>query len=241
VFIDPSQLSRDPDKLEGIEKATLRLVVQALLDFRKDAWDIFQRELDAPQVVAEDITREALERLGAPTIRVRLFGRVDYKRAQYVLNKDYAVRQALFVDSKAEKGDPQSITLQMSETSMRVRQVRGHQLVDIPGELKPIYVVRVGGRREKLLTTTILVRYAYADQPGGRRALRSVDVVALPNGMLQNRYNPNAQDTIWIAGRNAPTLGEPFRVRLSLKLLSQKRRWRVQRIQRPGTGFHWEE
>jgi hypothetical protein len=86
MFLNPEHLSRDLDKLEAIEKATLRLVFQALCDYKNSAWEIFQTERDAPQVIAEDITREALERLGAPTIDLRLYGRVDYKRAQYVLN-----------------------------------------------------------------------------------------------------------------------------------------------------------
>jgi hypothetical protein len=37
--------------------------------------------------------------------------------------------------------------------------------------------------------------------------------------MLQNQYNPEASDGIWLAGRNAPTLGKDFRVRVSYRKL----------------------
>ena len=39
-----------------------------------------------------------------------------------------------------------------------------------------------------------------------------------------------ASDSVWLAGRNAPTLGEDFRVRLSYERLREKASWRVQEI-----------
>lgn len=39
-----------------------------------------------------------------------------------------------------------------------------------------------------------------------------------------------AEDIIWLAGRNAPTLGEDFRVRLSYERLMAKADWRVREI-----------
>jgi len=58
--------------------------------------------------------------------------------------------------------------------------------------------------------------------------------------MLQDKYNPNAADTIWIAGRNAPTRGEDFRVRLSFHRLKVKASWRVQKIPMSPDKFSWE-
>ena len=55
-------------------------------------------------------------------------------------------------------------------------------------------------------------------------------VACVPNGMLQARYNPDANDGIWLAGRNAPTLGEDFRVRVNYKRLRSKAPWRVEEI-----------
>lgn len=60
--------------------------------------------------------------------------------------------------------------------------------------------------------------------------LKEVKIMAIPNGKLQDRYNLTVDDGIWLAGRNAPTRGEDFRVRVSLAKLKQKALWRVQVI-----------
>ncbi len=59
--------------------------------------------------------------------------------------------------------------------------------------------------------------------------------------MLQERYNPDEHKTIWRAGRNAPTLGEEFRVRLSFQLLKEKAHWRVQTIPMEPYAYVWDE
>jgi len=86
MLIDPYSLKNDLDRLESIELATTRLVTQSLLDFRDEAKEIFRKEKDLAQDIAEDITREALDRMGMSKINVRLFGKIDYKRARYVFN-----------------------------------------------------------------------------------------------------------------------------------------------------------
>ena len=84
MTLPPSSLVDNLDLLEEIEKASLRLVAQALYDFARDALEIFSLEQDRVAYIGEDITREALDRLGTSTIPVRLFGNIDYKRARYV-------------------------------------------------------------------------------------------------------------------------------------------------------------
>lgn len=234
MFLDPSDLH--PAQIEEIEKASARLVTQAVYEFRETAADIFSKEKDLAQDIAEDITREALDKLGVSRMDLRLYGKIDYKRARYVFHPEYAVRQALFVDSKAEKEHCTS-TLQTAQTSMRIRHIRADQPVDETGELP----VNIG----KCLTTTIFVKYEYQDEPENK--LLEIIIAALPSGMLQDSYNPTHQDTIWRAGRNAPTRGEPFRVRLVFGLLKNKMRWRVQSIPMnpmlpatPGS-FPWDE
>ncbi|HEV2234557.1 MAG TPA: SfiI family type II restriction endonuclease [Terriglobia bacterium] len=234
MFLDPSDLH--PAQIEEIEKASARLVTQAVYEFRETAADIFSKEEDLAQDIAEDITREALDRLGVSRMDLRIYGKIDYKRARYVFHPEYAVRQALLVDSKAEK-DHGTSTLQTAQTSMRIRHIRADQPVDEAGELP----VNIG----KCLTTTIFVKYEYQDEPENK--LLEIIIAALPSGMLQDRYNPSHQDTIWRAGRNAPTRGEPFRVRLVFGLLKNKMRWRVQSIPMnpmlpatPGS-FPWDE
>jgi len=166
-----------------------------------------------------------------------LFGKIDYKRARYLFHPDYAIRQALFVDSKAEKVDGQrTATLQTSQFSMTVRQVRGGESVEVEGTLPKILTIRGTG----YITTTIFVKYNY-ERTNDDNDLKSITVAAVPNGLLQERYNPTPQDTIWLAGRNAPSRGEAFRVRLSFHRLKAKARWRVQRISLSPDDFTWSD
>lgn len=237
MLVDPQELRHNFGRLEEIEKASLRLVAQALCDFRGSALEIFREENDLVSDIGEDITREALDRLGVSRIDQRLFGKIDYKRARYVFHPEYAIKQALFVDSKAEKVTGRATaTLQTSQFSMMVRQVRQSQELEVQGKLPPILRIRDGD----YITTTVFVKYNYAyEQMSGENTLDSVTVAALPNGLLQNIYNPDARDTIWIAGRNAPSRGEEFRVRLSFSRLRRKAARRVQEIPMPPQDFAW--
>lgn len=212
------------DAIENIERLTMRWLFQAVVDFGSEPFTIFRRSPDAVRDVAEDITREVLDNLSGYNIGQRVFGNVDYKKARYIILPDQIVRQALFVDSKAEK-DPKSATLQMSQISMRVRQMRRGEVVDQQGKLPA--VSRFDS--EDFLTTTMFLHYYYEDSDPNY-LLRTITLCAVPNGRLQGRYNLTPQDTIWRIGRNAPTLGEDFRVRLSFDRLQRKAAWRVQRV-----------
>jgi hypothetical protein len=237
MLLDPKQLTNDLDRLEEIEKASLRLVVQALYDYRDIAIEIFQAESDLVADIGEDITREALDRMGMAKIDQRLFGKIDYKRARYLFHPDYAIRQALFVDSKAEKVSGQgTATLQTSQFSMIVRQIRAKQNVEVEGGLPTIVTIR----DISYITTTIFVKYNY-EEKNRSNELKSITVAAVPNGLLQDRYNLSPQHTIWRAGRNAPTRGEAFRVRLAFNQLKAKAGWRVQRIPLPPADFVWSD
>jgi hypothetical protein len=236
MLIDPRNLSEDLSRLEEIEKASLRLVTQALCDFRDSAIEIFRAESDLVSDIGEDITREALDRMGVSRIDRRLYGKMDYKRARYVFHPEYAIKQALFVDSKAERVAGQATaTLQTSQFSITVCQVRADQEVRVRGKLPPVIEIS----DDAYLTTTVFVKYNY-DETTETKKLRSIIVAALPNGLLQEKYNPNARDTIWLVGRNAPSLDEEFRVRLSFERLRSKARWRVQTIPLPPQQFEWQ-
>jgi len=219
------------DEIERIEKQSLRALHAAFMEFGLDAWEYFRQSTDDPKDIAEDLTREVLDRFGGYRIEQRIFGNVDYRKARYVILPELSQRQALYVDSKAEKSTG-SATLQMSQLSMSVRQVRGGDGTDILGSIKPIE--RFGD--QSYLATTLLVHYRYKSSGSGSSRdvppyyLQHVTLAAIPNGLLQDRYNPDQLDTIWIAGRNAPTRGEAFRVRLSFNRLQQRATWRVQTI-----------
>lgn len=240
MTLDLSSLRQDLNLIESIEKATLRLVAQALVDFSAEASQIFLAEQDLVADIGEDITREALDRLGTSTLPVRLFGKMDYKRARYLFLPDFSVKQALFVDSKAEDVSGQrTATIQTAQTSMKIRQWRQGSLVEEEGKLPTV----IPTQRGDLLTTTIFVKYNYTEETDPKsNQLLSINVLCLPNGLLQERYNPSADDTIWLAGRNAPSRGEAFRVRISLSRLRHKQRWRVQNILlSPSVSFSWDE
>ena len=88
MTLDPRRLDSEPALLEEIEKATLRMVTQAIYDFRDEAREFFVHEPDAVADIGEDITREAMDRMGTSILPVRLFGRIDYKRARYVFHPE---------------------------------------------------------------------------------------------------------------------------------------------------------
>lgn len=212
-------------EIEEIEKLTLRWVFQAVLDFGMEAHEIFLKSPDSVKDIAEDVTRELLDRLSGFNVQQRIYGTVDYKKARYIILPEQTIRQALFIDSKAEK-ESRSATIQMSQTSMCIKQRRKGTEVNEQGSLPEIS--EYGGKN--YLTTTCLVHFEYKDDADKVHHLREVTIAAIPNGRLQKRYNPHADDSIWLAGRNAPTLGEGFRARVSFSRLKSKAAWRVQTL-----------
>jgi hypothetical protein len=240
MSLEPQSLLNDLGLLEEVEKATLRMVTQAIYDFRNEAGEFFIHEIDLVADIGEDITREAMDRMGTSTIPIRLFGKIDYKRARYVFQPEYSVRQALFVDSKAEKAEGAgTVTIQTAQTSMSIRQMRANASVDEQGTLPQILSVQ----DSDYLVTTIFVKYNYTEvAETSQKSLESISVTCLPNGMLQERYTPTSRQTFWLAGRNAPSRGEAFRARISLSRLKHLASWRVQRISLySGTPFVWDE
>ena len=240
MTLDPHLLSQDLDLLERVEKATLRMVTQAIYDFRNEAREFFIHEPDLVADIGEDITREAIDRMGMSIIPVRLFGKIDYKRARYLFHPEYSVRQALFVDSKAERVEGAgTVTIQTAQTSMRIRQIRAGLPIDIEGTLPQLLDIQ----GENFLVTTAFVKYNYQEVADSRqKTLESISLSCLPSGILQERYNPTPQQTFWLAGRDAPSLGEAFRVRISLPRLKKMAAWRVQDIRLPPDApFDWDE
>jgi len=237
MLIDPDDLPHDLDRLEAIEKASLRLVVQAMFDFRDTAREIFFTEKDKADGKAEDVTREALDVMGVSRVPVRLWGKIDYKRARYVFDPQFAIKQALLVDSKAEQGSTKQARINITQTSLQVRQIRQGEEVRIDGLLPTVLDAGIA----RFLTTTIFVKYDYKDLGEMRHSLSKISVAALPNGMLQDRYNPTPQDGIWLAGPDSPTRGEKFRTRLGFTALRRKQPWRIQNIPMSPKPFVWND
>lgn len=208
-------------EIEKAEETAFAVVVQALRDYLRQAETIFREETDRPQDIAEDITREAIEEMGISSIRERLYGNVDYKKAIYVFLPE-PFRVALMVDSKAEKSDERTVTIQMSQTSMNVKMIRAGNVVDEPGKLQND-LIRDG---DAYHVVTVFVKFSYEESENERR-LAKIIATCVPNGKLQQIYNPNENDTFWLVGRDAPTRGEDFRVRVSFGALREKSLWRV--------------
>ena len=200
------------------------MVVQALRDYREQAITIFREETDYPQDIAEDVLREAIDAMGLSQMHERLYGKVDLKKAIYVFVPDVEL-VALMLDAKAEKNERRTATIQMSQTSMTVRQKRSGQIIEAQGALKP-FIVR---NERRMLTVTVIAKFFYNTTDHGNR-LDAIIISCIPNGLLQDEYNPTWQDTIWGAGRNSPTRGEDFRVRLSYRLVAEKAAWRIVEI-----------
>ncbi|WP_240695799.1 SfiI family type II restriction endonuclease [Candidatus Chloroploca sp. Khr17] len=57
TLINPYDLRENLDRIEAIEKASLRLLVQALYDYRHEAAIIFQAENDQVADIGEDVTQ----------------------------------------------------------------------------------------------------------------------------------------------------------------------------------------
>lgn len=186
---NPADLSLE--EIEEIERLTLRWVFQAVLDFGMEAHEIFLKSPDNVKDIAEDITRELLDRLSGFNVQQRIYGNVDYKKARYVILPNQTVRQALFIDSKAEK-ENRFATIQMSQTSMWIKQQRSGNAVNEKGFLPEIS--EYGGKN--YLTTTCLVHFMYDDDIDGVHHLREVTIAAIPNGRLQEKYNPTVDDGI---------------------------------------------
>lgn len=130
-------------------------------------------------------------------------------------------------------------TLQTAQTSLRIRHIRQGEAVDVPGSVAPV----LNTERGAFLTTTLFVKYNYAasDDASPVNSLESITVAAVPHRYLQDRYNPDVDTTIWGAGRDAPSRGEAFRVRLVFRLLAERAAWRVQEIPMPSDEFEWRE
>ena len=212
-----------PEVAEKLERTTAEMVVQAITDYRDKAKRIFLEESDLAQDIAEDVMREAVEAMSIASFEERLYGKVDYKKAVYVFIPE-AYPVALMLDAKAEKGNG-SATIQMSQTSMRVQYVNSKDgsIVDEDGKL----LANIERNGRILHVVSIICKFVYKEPEPGTYNLQNIIVACIPNAVLQETYNPTPEDTIWRAGRHAPTRGEDFRVRLSFAKLKKKADWRV--------------
>ena len=82
---EPANL--DIEEIEEIEALTLRWIFQAILDFGMESYEIFFYSPDHVTGIAEDITREFLDRLPGFNVQQRVYDTVDYKRTRYIISQ----------------------------------------------------------------------------------------------------------------------------------------------------------
>ena len=70
MLVNPKDLRQHLDRLEEIERASLRLVTQAIYDYRMAALEIFREESDLVADIGEDIGRNSPKR--GEEFRVRI-------------------------------------------------------------------------------------------------------------------------------------------------------------------------
>lgn len=227
------------EKIEDIEKLTMRWIFSAFVTYASEARKIFALSPDDVQDISEDITLDTFGRFVGYPAEARVWSKVDFKRSQWICLPDNLVRQALLVDTKAEKGAVNNARLQTGQTSMKILQVDGNSHpIEENGTLPKC--MNLEGKL--YLTTTILIAYHYEDEFDpiylnsenlNKRRLKEIIFGALPNGLLQEKYNPSISDGIWNVGPHSPSRGEEFRTRLSFSKLKRKASWRVQKIAWP--------
>ena len=213
------------DRIERIEQTVMEFVVCALAEYFDHAVEAFQYESDLPEDIAEDVMSHAVESMGVSKINERLVGKVDFKKALYAFVPE-PCPVALMLDAKAEncrerRGDQDSVTIQLSQTSMMVMRRSRAGSSDILERGGLCYSFKRGDL--ELLVVTIVAKYVHT-MVGDEKALLAIDVACIPNGMLQKRYSPTPIDTIWLAGKRSSS------VRLSYRRLRAKAPWRFRQI-----------
>ena len=243
VRIDLNDLT--DSEIEHLERSTLRMAVQALQEYSREAKLIFDRTF-APSdneviVLAEDIVQYALEVAECYPINKRYAGFIDYKRVRWFPMPFGLIPQALLVDAKASTENNRD-TLQQSQLPMDAEFVdtRGvtHRLA--AGVLPFLEIEAHAGNILHALSTSILVHFYY-EKPLHRstppyRNLKSIFVLALPHAKLKGKYNPGPEDTFFGQGKHSPARQEVPRIRVYFSRLRSMCPWRLQELRYLGDG-----
>lgn len=226
---------------EILEKQTLRMIVQALQEYSREAKEIFD-STKAPSenetiVLAEDLVQYALEVAECYPINKRYAGFIDYKRVRWMPTPFGLFPQVLLVDAKASTENNRE-TLQQSQLPMdaEFRTTKGsvHNLLAGVGPHLDIPVV--GETTLPAVTTSVFIHFYYRKQEGGPpyRDLLSIFALSLPHARLKSVYNPNPDKTFFGQGKHSPARQEPQRIRVYFARLRQMCPWRLQELRFAG-------
>jgi Type II restriction enzyme SfiI len=236
VHQDYTRLSLDEHEL--LEKQTLRMIVQALQQYSREAKEIFDVTPAAKYteviVLAEDLTQYALEVAEVYAINKRYAGFIDYKRARWLPTPYGLIPQVLLVDAKASTENNRD-TLQRSQLPMDAEfMTTTGDVVRMAAGVQPhMEIDSASGELLLAVTTSIFVHFHYreVDATAGRlRELLDLYVLSVPHNRLKERYNPSPDVTFFGQGKHSPSRMEEPRIRVYFSRLRKAQPWRLQRL-----------
>ncbi|MGY1607266.1 SfiI family type II restriction endonuclease [Geodermatophilus sp. SYSU D00700] len=231
------------DGLELLEKQTLRMIVQALQQYSREAKEIFERTPAASGseviVLAEDLVQYALEVAEVYPINKRFAGFIDYKRARWLPTGDGLFPQVLLVDAKASTENNRD-TLQQSQLPMDADfRTSNGKMVHLPAGVSPhMEIEAADGQPLHAVTTSIFIHFYYRDLASPvppYRELMDIYVLAVPHNRLKERYNPDATTGFFGQGKHSPARGEEPRIRVYFNRLRGACPWRLQQLTYAGS------
>ena len=229
---------------EAVEKQSLRMVVQALQEYSREAKQIFDNT-KAPSkneviVLAEDLVQYALEVAETYPINRRYAGFIDYKRIRWLPTPYGLLPQALLVDAKASTENNRE-TLQQSQLPMDADFISKGVHVTMKAGVEP-HLELPGTMNGPLhaVTTSLFVHFYYRDvsedQPPYRE-LKSIYALAIPHARFKPRYNPDPATTFFGQGKHSSAREEDPRIRVYFTRLMNMCPWRIQRLDFTGDPY----
>jgi hypothetical protein len=241
VLQDYRQLNLD--QLEALEKQALRMIVQALQEYSREAKDIFENT-KAPKseviVLGEDIVQYALEVAECYPINKRFAGFIDYKRVRWMPTPYGVFPQVLLADAKASTENTRD-TLQQSQLPMDAEFCTDKQeVVQMAAGVRPHLEIQAqSGNQLLAVTTSSFIHFYYQDldsETAPYRELKAIYSLLLPHQLLKQRYNPNPDTTFFGQGKHSPAREEEPRIRVYFSRLRQMQPWRLQELKFTGKG-----
>lgn len=226
------------DELESLEKQTLRMIVQAVQQYSKEAREIFETTravTDAEIIVlAEDLVQYALEVAECYPINKRFAGFIDYKRVRWMPTPFGLFPQVLLVDAKASTENNRD-TLQQSQLPMDAEFTtsRGAVATLAAGVPPHLPIPAHSGSDLLAVTTSAFLHFHYTALNTSAppfRTLHAIYALLLPHQRLKQRYNPNANTTFFGQGKHSPARGEVPRIRVYFSRLRSMCPWRLQEL-----------
>jgi len=192
-------------------------------------------------VLAEDLTRYALEVAEVYAINKRFAGFIDYKRVRWFPTPYGLLPQVLLVDAKASTENNRD-TLQQSQLPMDAEFVssvaKGTVVRLTAGVPSHLEIPAVDDSLLLAVTTSVFIHFYYQETPGDpatSRELRDIFVLGIPHSRLKPKYNPTPDVTFFGQGKHSPARGEEPRIRVYFHRLRSACPWRLQHLTYSGS------